>query len=112
MTSSAFDEDVLDLARLLHDAGFDDTAEALVVALETQQEVVGLSIEDREAIVSTLDDPPEGLSELRGILLAEHEWRMREGLVYSAKPRALFLTVAKFAPRQQGHPAQAMRHEA
>jgi hypothetical protein len=74
------DEDVLDLARLLHDAGFDDTAEALVVALEAGQGIVGLSIEDRQAILRTLDDPPVGLAELRGVLLTQHEWRVREGL--------------------------------
>jgi hypothetical protein len=28
-----------------------------------------------------LDDPPDGLEELRGVLLREHEWRVREGLV-------------------------------
>lgn len=75
------DEDVLDLARLLHDAGFDDTAEVLVVALEAEQAVVALSIADREAIFRALDDPPDRLAELRGVLLQEHEWRRREGLV-------------------------------
>jgi hypothetical protein len=75
------DEDVLDLARLLHDAGFDDTAEALVVALEAEEGIVGLSIEDRQAILPTLDDPPVGLAKLRGVLLAEQEWRLSEGLV-------------------------------
>jgi hypothetical protein len=75
------DEDVLDLARLLYDAGFDDTAEALVVALEAEQGIVGLSIKDREAILRTLDDPPVGLSQLRGVLLTEHDWRVSEGLV-------------------------------
>lgn len=75
------EEDVLRLAGLLHDEGYDDTAEALVVALEGEQGIVGLSIQDREAILRALDDPPQGLSELRGVLLAEHEWRVREGLV-------------------------------
>jgi len=74
------DQDVLDLARLLYDAGFDDTDEALVVALEGEQGVVGLTIQDREAILRTLDDPPIGLAELRGVLVREHEWRVREGL--------------------------------
>jgi hypothetical protein len=37
------DTDVLTLARLLYDAGFGDTAEALVVALEAEQAVVALS---------------------------------------------------------------------
>jgi hypothetical protein len=75
------EEDVLALAGLLHDAGFDDTAESLVVALEAEQGIVGLSIEDREAILRTLDDPHVGLVQLRGVLLREHEWRVREGLV-------------------------------
>ena len=74
------DEDVLDLARLLYEAGFDETAEALVVALEAGEGIVGLSIEDREAILRSLDDPPEGLSKLRGVLVTEHEWRLRVGL--------------------------------
>ena len=71
------DTDVLDLARLLHDAGFDDTSEALIVALEAGQAMVALTI----AILRTLDDPPAGLAELRGVLLQEHEWREREALV-------------------------------
>ena len=75
------DEDVLELARLLHDAGFDDTAEALVVALEAEQAIVALTIQDREAILRTLDDPLKGLIELRGVLLQEHEWRLRDGLL-------------------------------
>ena len=74
------DQDLLHLARLLHDAGFDDTAATLVVALESEQAIVALTIHDREAILRSLDDPPRGLAELRGVLLAEHEWRVREGL--------------------------------
>jgi hypothetical protein len=78
------DEDVLELARLLRDAGFDggfdDTAEALVVALEAEQAIVALTIQDREAILRTLDEPPKRLAELRATLLFEHEWRVREGL--------------------------------
>ena len=73
------DEDVLDLARLLHDAGFNDTAEAIVVALEAEEEIVGLTIDDREAILRTLDDPPVGLSQLRGVLLTEHVSSCRSG---------------------------------
>ena len=75
------DPDVLDLAWLLRNAGFDDTAEALIVALEAEQALVALSIADREAMLKTLDDPPIGLAELRGVLLREHEWRVRQGLV-------------------------------
>jgi len=75
------EEDVLDLARRLYDAGFDDTAEAIVVALEAEEQIVGLSVDDRAAILRTLDDPPANLAHLRGVLLAELEWRVREGLV-------------------------------
>ena len=69
------DQDVLELARLLRDGGFDDTAEALVVALEAEQAIVALTIQDRLAILRTLDDPPKGLIELRGVLLQDLEWR-------------------------------------
>jgi hypothetical protein len=37
-------QDVLELARLVRDADFDDTAEALVVALEAEQAIVALTI--------------------------------------------------------------------
>lgn len=43
--------------------------------------IVALSIDDRERILQALDDPPDGLAELRGVLLREHEWRVREGLI-------------------------------
>jgi hypothetical protein len=74
-------QDVLELAGLLWNAGFDDTAEALTVALEAEQALVALSIADREAILRTLDDPPIGLAELHGVLLREHESRTRQRLV-------------------------------
>jgi hypothetical protein len=33
------------------------------------------------SILTALDDSPESLAELRGVLLAEHEGRVRQGLV-------------------------------
>jgi hypothetical protein len=54
-------QDVLGLAGLLWNAGFEDTAEALTVALEAEQALVAVSVADREAILRTLDDPPIGL---------------------------------------------------
>ena len=73
--------DVAELARLLYAAGFEDTGDALFIALDAEQALVAPSIADREAILRVLDDPPIGLAELRGVLLAEHEGRVREGLV-------------------------------
>ena len=49
--------------------------------LDAEQALVALSIADREAILRVLDDPPTGLAELRGVLVAEHEGRVRDGLV-------------------------------
>jgi hypothetical protein len=72
---------VLDLARRLRDAGFDDTAETLEAAYDDERRVAALTITDREAVLRVLDDGPEEFAELRGVLLREHEWRMREGLV-------------------------------
>jgi hypothetical protein len=50
-------------------------------ALEREAVGLALSIDDRERILRALDDPPDGLAELRGVLLREHEWRLRDGLV-------------------------------
>jgi len=75
------DKNVLELARLLREAGFDDGAERLEGAWDAETKVLALTIEDRERILRALDDPPDGLAELRSVLLVEHEWRRREGLV-------------------------------
>ena len=51
-------------------------------ALALDSEVVALTIDDRERILWALDDVrTEALAELRGVLLQEHEWRTKEGLV-------------------------------
>ena len=50
-------------------------------ALVSGQPDVALTIADRVAILTVLDDPPEGLAELRAVLLAEHVGRRRTGLV-------------------------------
>ena len=63
------DENVLQLARRLYDAGFDDTAKALVVGLKPSRPTVALSNRDREAILRVLDEPPAALAELRTVLL-------------------------------------------
>ena len=78
---SVHEANVAALAELLLAAGFEDTADALLVALDAGQDLAALSIDDRAAILSVLDDPPVGLAELRGMLLVEHEARVRDGLV-------------------------------
>ena len=45
-----------------------------------QHDRITLEITDREAILRVLEDWPDDLLELRGVLLHEHTWRQREGL--------------------------------
>ena len=76
------DQDVLELAELLRGGGFEDVAHKFDHALLIETTVLALTVTDRESILRALDDPPtEGLAELRGVLLVEHEWGVREGLV-------------------------------
>ena len=42
--------------------------------------LLALSIDERAIILGQLEDPPDGLSELRGVLMNEHQWRQRTGL--------------------------------
>jgi hypothetical protein len=76
--------DVGTLAELLRGADFTVTADKLERALMLETKVLALTITDRESILRALDEPPsDGLAELRGLLLREHEWRVDEGLVSS-----------------------------
>jgi hypothetical protein len=68
---------VRELARLV-DA---PTDQVLMKALLNDQTLVALEVDDRERILRALEDCPDELAELRGVLLREHEWRLREGLV-------------------------------
>jgi len=73
------DDAVLELARLVDD-------EALAGRLETaygrMTRVLALTIPERGTVLAAIaEDPPAGLEELRGVLLREHAWRQREGLV-------------------------------
>lgn len=71
---------VLELARRVRDAGFDDTAQRLEDAYDGETKILGLSVSDREGIVRALEDCPDDFAELRGVLLRDHEWRLRRGL--------------------------------
>ena len=70
---SVRERSVAALAEFLLAAGFEDTADALLVALDAEQDLVALSIDDREAILRVLDDPPIELAELHRVLLREQE---------------------------------------
>jgi hypothetical protein len=74
------DDALLDLVVRLRRAGNDHLADTIVGALMTQQSEVALIPPDRVAILKVLDDPPEVLVELRGVLLSQHEWLRDEGL--------------------------------
>ena len=71
---------VLELADLLLHAGHNDTAALVLLADAAGDEHVDLTITDRETLLAVLTDPPEGLLELRAVLLAEHVGRKRDGL--------------------------------
>ncbi len=76
------DADVLELARLLGTAGSADLAARLEDAWEVETKVIARTVPEREVILRALDEPPtDALAELRGVLLSEHEGRVREGLV-------------------------------
>jgi hypothetical protein len=68
------------LAALVRAAGAEDLADRLDRALADDVKLLALTIDERAIILYSLDDPPEGLAELRAVLLNEHEWRQREGL--------------------------------
>jgi uncharacterized protein (DUF1778 family) len=70
-----------ELVEVLANLVDEPTATLLHAALARKTAIVALTIEDRERVLRALDDPPEGLAELCGVLLREHEWRVREGLV-------------------------------
>jgi hypothetical protein len=75
------DRQVLELAALLRQADFVATAERLEDCYDREVKVVGLSIVEREQLLRALEDGPSLFAELRGVLLQEHVWRVREGLV-------------------------------
>ena len=69
-----------DLAELDRGAGADHLADRLKVAVDDGVALLALTIDERAVILDQLEDPPDGLAELRGVLLNEHQWRQREGL--------------------------------
>ena len=73
--------DVLELAVMLRRADYAHAADTLEGAVAAGLPDVALTIPDRSAILLALDEPPDGpLARLRGVLLAEHVGRVRDGL--------------------------------
>ena len=62
------------------EAGDTELADRLDRALDDQATHFAMTADDRATILAALEDPPEGLTELRTVLLNEHEWRQRTGL--------------------------------
>ena len=73
------DDDTQMLAEFLRHAEFPDVADKLERGLALGTRVFALTVTDRESILRALDEAPT--AELRAVLLREHEWRVREGLV-------------------------------
>ena len=69
-----------ELVKTLADLVDEPAASSLRAALDTDRIGLALTMAEREQILRGLDDPPSGLTELRIVLLREHEWRVREGL--------------------------------
>ena len=67
------------LVSLLRDDIYVNPADKLDVALAQDQPEVALSINDRNAILDVLDDPPTGLDVLHAVLLSEYTWRVQHG---------------------------------
>ena len=71
---------VAELAATVRATGADALAERLEGALADRVALLALTIDERAIILASLEDPPDGLAELRGVLWSEFEWREREGL--------------------------------
>jgi hypothetical protein len=74
------DECALELVRRLRRAELTHQADTIEGALVAEQPDVALTIPDRVAVLTVLDDPPKGLEELRAVLLSEQKWRRSEGM--------------------------------
>jgi hypothetical protein len=55
-------------------------ARRLDTALLYRAKVLGLTVDERAAILKALENPPPGLEELRATLLQDPRWRLSESL--------------------------------
>jgi hypothetical protein len=70
-----------ELVRELAERVDEPSASTLRDGLDAGRAAIALTILEREQILLGLDACPDGLGELRGVLLKEHEWRLQHGLV-------------------------------
>jgi hypothetical protein len=75
---SVADDDLLDLARRVRKAGFEDTASKIERAWATESSVLSLETADREALLGVLRGTPE-LAVLQSVLLQESERKLGGG---------------------------------
>ncbi|HVM12636.1 MAG TPA: hypothetical protein VM638_09220, partial [Actinomycetota bacterium] len=71
---------VQELAHLVRAAGDTDLAGRLERAVTDNVKLLALTIPERAAILNVLDDPPDELAELRGVLMTDMLWRRDHGL--------------------------------
>lgn len=74
------DAPAAELAGHVQAVGADELADRLERAIVEGVLLLAVTIDERAVILGQLDDPPDGLAELRGVVMNEHEWRQREGL--------------------------------
>ena len=68
---------VLKLAHMVDD---DELEVRLRASHALDIRILGLDVEERETVLLTLQDPPDGLEDLRATLLQERAWLRSEGL--------------------------------
>ena len=62
------------------EAGDTELADRLDRALDDQATHFAMTVDDRAIILAALEEPPDGLAELRAVLMNEHQWRQPERL--------------------------------
>ena len=77
---------VAELARIVRVAGAAELAERLEHAVGDGVSLLALTIDERAIILDQLEDPAEGLAELRGVLVDEHQWRQAGGSQLLTRP--------------------------
>ena len=68
---------VAELAYVVRVAGADDLADRLKLVLERDVKLLALTLDERALMLAALEDQLRELSELRGVLLADYQWRRR-----------------------------------